>query len=155
MSSSTPPYEVDQGEAAHEQEDREITPEETLCRLGSLSGEHSLGLSRLMKGGQPIPNRPIVTIETQINPSSQQKPFRVATTYIRTLPHDRDSNFLVGVDHADAHYIDHSECEQPSRLAVKDPDSRFLWANTFDNLGPAIEAAIDGAESMTDSSMTT
>lgn len=155
MSSSKPPYEVDQGEALHEQEDREITPEETLCRLGSLSGEHSLRLGRLMKDGEPIPDRPIVTIETQINPSGQQKPSRVATTYIRTLPHDRDPNFLVGVDHTDAHYIDHSECEQPSRLGEKDPDGRFLWANTFEDLGPAIEAAIEGTESISDSSMTT
>lgn len=128
----------------------EFSPEAALCLLGSLSGEHTIELSQMSRGGEPIPGAPHISVWTDEPNPSNGDPLATGMSVLSKSTKDDDyPPYIVNVDAPHHMHFDYSEAAIPDGLAAAEGDDESrLWFGRFDTLEEGLEALVAAAEEL-------
>lgn len=128
-----------------------FSPEAALCKLGSLSGEHTIELSQMTQGGEPIPGAPHISIWTDESNAEHGDPLATGMSTLSKSQKDDDyPPYVVNVDAPHHMYFDYSDADAPDGLApVEEDEGSRLWFGRFNTLEDALEALVAAAEELT------
>jgi hypothetical protein len=140
----------------HDESSTGISAAEALCALGSLTGEHTVQLSQMTSGGEPIPEAPHITIWTDEPNAEDDNPLATGVSSLITSPKDDNHPpFIVKVQAPHKQWLDYSDVSVPEGLEPDDANDDTLWVGRFNTLGDAIDALVEIAKQLATVTRTT
>jgi hypothetical protein len=135
---------------SNDESSEDFSADAALCKLGSLSGEHTVELSQMSRSGEPIPNAPHISVWTNEPNAEDDFPLTTGISVLsKSTKGDDRPPYILTVETPQHMYLDYSDVDAPDGLEDSETDNESqLWFGRFDTLEESLEALVAAVEEL-------